>query len=80
MPVIPTLGRLRQEDCEYKVSLGNKARFYLKKIKKEGRGPCALMPLILATQEIEIWRQPRQKVHETPSQPIAGPSYCGEQK
>jgi hypothetical protein len=40
-PVIPTLSKLRQEDCEFESSLGEIARFYLKKgvEKEERKGP-----------------------------------------
>jgi hypothetical protein len=34
MSVIPTLGRLRQEDCELDASLGYTAKPYLRKKKK----------------------------------------------
>jgi hypothetical protein len=33
--VIPVLGRLRQEEHEFKVSLGNIARSYFKEIEKK---------------------------------------------
>ena len=36
-PVIPVLGRLRQEDCRFKASLGNLVRPHFKiKIKRAG--------------------------------------------
>jgi hypothetical protein len=31
LPAIPALGRLRQEDCQFKASLGYRVRPYLKK-------------------------------------------------
>jgi hypothetical protein len=37
MSVIPTLGRLRQEDCELDASLGYTAKPYLRKKKNSGR-------------------------------------------
>jgi hypothetical protein len=53
MPVIPELGRLRQENCELKVSLGYVLRHCL---KKQTNTCLWLMPVILATQEGEIRR------------------------
>jgi hypothetical protein len=35
MPVIPALGRCKQEDCEFEASLGCIARHCLKKRKKK---------------------------------------------
>jgi hypothetical protein len=34
MPAFPEFGRLRQEDCKFKASLGYKVRPYLKNKKK----------------------------------------------
>ena len=41
MPVIPILGRLRQEDCRFEASLGNLARPCFKIKNKIGLG-CSL--------------------------------------
>jgi hypothetical protein len=38
MPAIPTLGRLKQEDPEFKTSLGYTARLLSHKTKKNFRG------------------------------------------
>jgi hypothetical protein len=71
-PVITALGRLRQDDLEFKARLGYiKRRETISKNKNKKTCGCRwLMPEILATQEAEISRimvrsQPGQKVHKT---------------
>jgi hypothetical protein len=43
MPVTPALGRLRQEDDEFKASLGYTVRHCLKKKKKRKKGTLFLL-------------------------------------
>jgi hypothetical protein len=45
MPVIPALGRLRQEDPEFKTSLGYIVKLCLKKKKKEKKKKLNEIPL-----------------------------------
>lgn len=57
MPVIRTLGRLREEDLEFEARVGYTVRSCLKK-KKDGGSLYSHMLLILGMFSSEVWHPP----------------------